>query len=478
MRSAIAVVAAALVAVPAAGAYKNPTPGRALVLQISGMHRAKVRRNIVYSQGLKLDVYRPRSAKGQLPAVVLGGNSGFGKDSGQRIGWAQLISASGMAAVAVETRSEHVLTTPQRPAHDFAAAIAYVRKHSGKLGVDPNRLCTLGFASETAPWPLWATMRDPQPWLRCNVVYYGPLEFEDPSLAEYSALTYLRRDGPGIAPMLVVKAGLDNTQGVNESIDRFAAAAEKLHADVRVITNPSGRQWFDIGERTALARSIIRESLRYMKARLAKPLRITEACASGAEKASALRFFTSEDVQLAGVVLGSGGRGIVLSHGSSTDLCEWLPYARELAAAGFRVLSYDTHSNLRVDREMAAAAEALRRTGVERVAVAGSSLGALAALTGAALLPMQPDVVISLSSPDRFGSIDGVAAARKLHVPVLFVAEEEDQPFADDARELSAAAASPIRRLEIFPGFAHGVGMLQEPAIRTLFDTFLSAHLK
>ena len=119
-----------------------------------------------------------------------------------------------------------------------------------------------------------------------------------------------------------------------------------------------------------------------MKARLAKPLRIKEACASGA-KASALRFFTSEDVQLAGVALGSGTRGIVLAHGSSTDLCEWLPYARELAAAGYRVLSYDKHSNLRVDREMAAAVEALRRTGVERVAVAGSSLGALAALTGA-----------------------------------------------------------------------------------------------
>jgi dienelactone hydrolase len=111
------------------------------------------------------------------------------------------------------------------------------------------------------------------------------------------------------------------------------------------------------------------------------------------------------------------------------------------------------------------------------VAVAGSSLGALAALTGAALLPVQPDVVISLSSPDRVGRIDGVAAARKLHVPVLFVAEEADHPFSDDARELYAAASSAARRLEVFPGGDHGVGMLREPAARALFDSFLAAHL-
>jgi len=478
VRTAIALITAAFVAVPAAGAYKNPTPGRALVLQIPGMHRAKVRRNIAYARGLELDVYRPRSAKGRLPAVLLGGNSGFGKGSGQKIGWAQLISASGMAAVAVETRSEHVLTTPQWPAHDFAAAIAYVRKHSAKLGVDPNRLCTLGFSSETAPWPLWATMRDPKPWLRCNVVYYGPLDFADPSLAEYSALTYLRRDGPRIPPMLVVKAGRDNNEGVNESIGRFAAAAGEVHADVRLVTNTSARQWFDIGPRTKSSRSIIRQTLRYLRARLAKPLAIRNRCASAAERSSALRFFTSDDTQVAGVVLGTGTKGIVLAHGSGGDLCDWLPYARELAAAGYRVLSYDSRTRTLVDRNMSAAVEAMRRTGAQRVAVAGSSLGALAAVTGAAALHVQPNAVISLSGPSSYGPLDGVAAAARLHVPVLFVAEEEDQPFAEDARTLYAAATSAERRLEIFPGIDHGVDMLREAAIRTLFETFLFTHLK
>ena len=75
MKALLALLAAALIAVPAAAAYRNPTPGRAVVLQIPGMHRAKVQRNIVYRTAprLRMDVYRPRSARGLLPAVLLGG---------------------------------------------------------------------------------------------------------------------------------------------------------------------------------------------------------------------------------------------------------------------------------------------------------------------------------------------------------------------------------------------------------------------
>jgi dienelactone hydrolase len=423
-----AAAAAALVLVPGAAAYKNPTPGRALVVQILNMHRAKV----VHRAGL--DVYRPRSAKGRLPAVVIGGRPG----SARLIGWGQFISANWMAAVA---------------ARDVDAAIAYVRSHAAKLGIDPSRLCTLQFGAGVA-------VPDAEPWLRCSVAYYGALS-GDPAL---------------LPPMLVVKAGGGQT-GVNDSIDRFAATARLVHADVRVVTNAKATPGFDIGRPTSRSRAIVWETLRFLQARLARPLRIVEPCASTAEKGSVLHFFTSEDRPLAGVVVGTGTKGVVLAHGSGGDLCEWLPYARELAASGYRVLAYDTNSQLRADKEMVAAVEAFRRSGVAHVAVAGSSLGALAAVTGAALLPEQPDVVISLSSPSSVGRIDGVAAAAKLQVPVLFAAEEEDQPFADDARTLYAAAGATDRRLEVFPGSAHGVGMLAEPAIWGLFTSYLSAHL-
>ena len=75
MKVALAVLVAALVAVPAAGGYRNPTPGRAVVVQKPGMHRATVQRNVVYQRSprLRMDVYRPRNVRGRLPAVLLGG---------------------------------------------------------------------------------------------------------------------------------------------------------------------------------------------------------------------------------------------------------------------------------------------------------------------------------------------------------------------------------------------------------------------
>ena len=82
---AVALVALglAVAAVPAAAAYRNPTVGRAVVLQLPGMHRAHVTRGIVYrragSTALRMDVYRPRGAPRarRLPIVLLGGPPAF-----------------------------------------------------------------------------------------------------------------------------------------------------------------------------------------------------------------------------------------------------------------------------------------------------------------------------------------------------------------------------------------------------------------
>ena len=65
-------VALSLLLVPAALAadYRNPTAGKAVALQLPGMHLAKVQRNLVYKSGLRLDVYRPQSSTRRLPAVL------------------------------------------------------------------------------------------------------------------------------------------------------------------------------------------------------------------------------------------------------------------------------------------------------------------------------------------------------------------------------------------------------------------------
>jgi pimeloyl-ACP methyl ester carboxylesterase len=242
------------------------------------------------------------------------------------------------------------------------------------------------------------------------------------------------------------------------------------------VTYPEGVHGFDVEQRTAPARAIVRRTLRYLQARLAPPLRVVDACATAIERAGALRFFARDDTPLAGVVLGSGARGIVLGHGQGSDICEWLPYARGLAADGYRVLAYDARSGLRVDLDMAAAIEALRRTGTEHVVAMGSSMGAIAAIVGSASLAVPPAAVVSLSAPASFGPLHGLEAVGGMTAPIFFAASNDDDPFAGDARAMYAASASPDRRLVMLPGAVHGSGMLADPGFSAQVAQFLAAH--
>ena len=441
MRVALAVLVAALAVVPGVAADRNPTPGAAVILQLPGMHRAQVRRNVVYHRAprLRLDVYRPRAARGRLPAVLIGGPA---RRSGQAVGWAQLLAARGLAAVAGDLRSER----------DVRSALAYVRAHSRGLGIDAGRLCALAFSSRGAKQLLGAARR-----LRCAVVYYGRLDL----------------DPAKVPPLLAVKAKSD-TASVNESIDRFQAAAQNLHADARVVTAPGGHG-FDVGRPTKRGRTIVKETLRFVTARLARPLPV-ESCATPAERRSALRFFTSEDLPIVGAVVGRGPRAVALAHASDEDLCSWLPYARQLAARGYRVLAFNSAPGVRTDLEIAAAVEALRRTGSPHVIAGGASAGATGAVIGSALLPLQPAAVVSLSAPASYGPLRALRAVRRLHAPVLFAASAEDQPYANDAREMYGVTPSSDRRLEILPGAVHGERMLEDPAFRARVTAFIAAH--
>jgi pimeloyl-ACP methyl ester carboxylesterase len=190
-----------------------------------------------------------------------------------------------------------------------------------------------------------------------------------------------------------------------------------------------------------------------------------------------LRFFAADDTPLAGVVLGSGPRAVVLAHAIDGSLCDWVPYARSFVVRGLRVLAYNSRRpGIRVDLDLAAAVEAMRRTGSEHVVVAGSSLGAAGAVIGAASLAEQPAAVVSLSAPASFGPLRAVPAVARLRSPVFFAASADDEPFATDARSMYANSASAERQLEILPGLAHGVQLLDEAALRARVTAFITAH--
>ena len=219
-----------------------------------------------------------------------------------------------------------------------------------------------------------------------------------------------------------------------------------------------------------------------------RPLKFRHSCATKAERSHVVRFRASDRVRLIGVELGRGPRGVVLAHQGASDLCIWLPYGRALAARGYRVLVFDHRGfgssgspgrsirRNRVDYDVLGAIRTLRARGATSVVLAGGSLGGAAVVSAGARATPPVNGVISLSAPASFGRLDLVKAARALQVPVLFVAEEEDQPFSDDARTMYEACPSADKQLAVLPGVDHGIFMLREPSIRALVDDFLARH--
>jgi hypothetical protein len=71
-------------------------------------------------------------------------------------------------------------------------------------------------------------------------------------------------------------------------------------------------------------------------------------------------------------VLGTGPVGVVLSNQSDQNLCGWLPFAKTLAARGFRVLVYDYGTAADPAGDVVNAAAKLRELGVRTVLLAGA----------------------------------------------------------------------------------------------------------
>ncbi len=185
---------------------------------------------------------------------------------------------------------------------------------------------------------------------------------------------------------------------------------------------------------------------------------------------------------LRGAVIGAGRDGVVLANQSDRDLCSWLPLARALTHAGFRVLLFD-YSGAEPQADVAAAAREPRREGARSVALIGASKGARAVLVAASLRAAGAAAVVSLSaeSTGRTGPPRIAPFVRRLRVPVLFVAARHDPWTADgaDTRELYSAARLAERRLVELPGDAHGVDLLAGPRgkrVRDVIVAFLHRH--
>jgi alpha-beta hydrolase superfamily lysophospholipase len=221
---------------------------------------------------------------------------------------------------------------------------------------------------------------------------------------------------------------------------------------------------------------------------------LAESCVTRAERRGVVGFSAPDGARLVGLDLGSGTRVVVLAHqgggGAPGNLCAWMPYARILRAAGYRVLVFDHRGfgsspyvirwTSRVDLDVIGAVKLVRSRGARQVVLGGASLGGAAVVAAAAAIKPAVNGVFTVGGTHTYESVDALAAARRLTVPVLFVAAAKDDAgrFAQEAREMYAASPSMDKRVVIYPGSPHGAPQLRSRRPRELVNGWIRDHFK
>jgi pimeloyl-ACP methyl ester carboxylesterase len=201
-------------------------------------------------------------------------------------------------------------------------------------------------------------------------------------------------------------------------------------------------------------------------------------------------FTNSLGGKLMGYLLGDGRTGIVLANETQHDACTWLPYAKNLADRGYRVLAFDfngEHGTTFVqgsteDGDVVAAAGLVRERGADKVVLLGASRGGAAVLVAATKVQPAVAAVLSLSGPASFNGMDALAAVPKLRAPVLYLVADEDDPFYRDARSLANATPTKLTTLFVIKGGGHGEQFVLDEVTTSgqamaAIDDFLAKHV-
>jgi pimeloyl-ACP methyl ester carboxylesterase len=230
------------------------------------------------------------------------------------------------------------------------------------------------------------------------------------------------------------------------------------------------------------------------------------SCAGGSSSVDAaalagstpVTFRTADGVQLAGRLFGpaDASAGVVLAHMLPADQTSWYPFAERLARDGYRVLTFDFRGYCpggdggcsegakqidAADVDLQAAVDRLRQEGVDRIGIAGASMGGTAALRVAATDPRGIPAVVTLSAPQ---SIEGLSAGPDVLADIagakLYIAGLGDPSgAAQSADTLTAQSAQPVRE-EIVTTDAHGTNLLtsqQGEHVAELIEAFLAQWL-
>ena len=259
-----------------------------IVYKVPGMEAAEVHGDITYKTTdgtkLKMDIYAPPAlAAGVRVPVIFFIHGGYiprtitflPKEWGVYQSYGRLAAASGFLGVTFNHRYwGWTREDMERSFGDMLDAIRFVRNHAGDYHVDADRVALWAY-SGGGPH-LSIPLREKLAFVRCLVSFYAILDLvpavkeqsldpEKEGAADFSPITYLRKEGPRLPPTFIGRAGLDEPS-LNETVDRFIARALELNEMIEVMNHPGGHHGFDILDDDARSREAIARALEFIKA--------------------------------------------------------------------------------------------------------------------------------------------------------------------------------------------------------------------
>ncbi len=266
-----------------------------------------VQKDVVYRTDgavrVAFDLYLPAKSSGPLPVVIFVNGIGapWMRGHAQYTGWAQAVTARGLAGITMDSREATV-------DDDLRALIAHLTTNAAALGVD---------ASRVALWSCSANVRRGLPLaqsfgapVRSAVVYYGT--------ADQSSY---RRD----LPVLFVRAGQDGA-GLNRALEAMIAKALADNAPVEAINVAAGVHGFDVRDDTEATRAAISGTLDFLAKTLTGPFH--DSVRAGANLANAAAAVYREDWSAAALAY----QGLVAAN--PRDSLLWQRLGEALRARG------------------------------------------------------------------------------------------------------------------------------------------------
>lgn len=245
-----------------------------VIFQVPGMESLPVHRDLIVRGAsgaeLLMDVYYPSPSAARPPVMVIpmaypdpaGRIRGFGPLTS----WAQLLAASGMAAVVYGAEA---------PAEDVHAVLRHVRENAERLGFDGTRVGLLA-SSGNVTVGLSTLMRDRR--VRCGAFLYGyTMDLGDSTAVADGAAQFgfanacagrSLDDLPTHVPILFVRAGLDAFPGLNAALDEIVRQALSRNLPVWLINHATAAHGFDLDATSDVSRRVVQQVLAFLRLQL------------------------------------------------------------------------------------------------------------------------------------------------------------------------------------------------------------------